>query len=113
MAKKVVETLVDDLDGGEAAETVRFGIDKADYEIDLSKENASALRDALAPYIRAARKVQTGGRRVRGSRRSAGARGGSNDTAAIREWAKAHGYKISDRGRVPAEIAEEYHKARG
>lgn len=113
MAKKVVETLIDDLDGGEAAETVRFGLDKTDYEIDLSKENAAALREALAPYVGAARKT-TPGRRSRGARRATvAARTNGSETAIMREWAKAQGYKVSDRGRVPTEIADEYRKAQG
>jgi Lsr2 len=108
MAQKVQVTLVDDMDGTEAEETVRFSVDRVDYEIDLSKKNAAALRDALAPYVGAARRV--GGRRAGGARRG---RSAGNGTAAIRDWAKAKGYKVSDRGRVPANIVEEYNKAHG
>jgi Lsr2 len=106
MAQKVQVTLVDDLDGTEAEETVRFSIDRVDYEVDLSKKNAAALRDTLSPYVGAARRV--GGRRG-GTRRGRAA----DSTSAIRDWAKAKGYKVSDRGRVPANIVEEYHKAHG
>ncbi len=104
MARKVQYLLVDDLDGGEADETVSFALDGTSYEIDLSKENAKALRDALAPYIASARRA--GGRRGRGR----GGRGGgrTSDTAAIREWARSQGMKISDRGRIPADIIEKY-----
>lgn len=107
MAQKVQVTLVDDLDGSEAEETVRFSLDRVDYEIDLSKKNAAKLRDALAQYVGAARRL--GGRRASGGARRG--RTGGNGTAAIRDWAKGKGYKISDRGRVPANIVEEYNKA--
>lgn len=107
MAQKVQVTLVDDLDGSEAEETVRFSLDRVDYEIDLSKKNAAKLRDALAQYVGAARRL--GGRRASGGARRG--RTGGNGTAAIRDWAKSKGYKVSDRGRVPANIVEEYNKA--
>ena len=104
MARKVQYLLVDDLDGGEAVETVSFALDGTSYEIDLSKEHAKALRDALATYVASARRA--GGRRGRGR----GGRGGgrASDTAAIREWARSQGMKISDRGRIPADIIEKY-----
>jgi hypothetical protein len=104
VARKVQYLLVDDVDGGEAEETVSFGLDGTSYEIDLSKKNAKALRDALAPYVSSARRA--GGRRARGR----GGRGGgrASDTAAIREWARSQGMKISDRGRIPADIIEKY-----
>ena len=114
MAQKVQVLLVDDLDGGEAAETVSFGLDGTSYEIDLSKRNADALRDALAKYVGGARKIG----------RAAAARGGSSrsrpggsvaidrdQAAAIRSWAKKQGLKVSDRGRIPANIIEQYNAA--
>jgi len=103
MAQKVQILLVDDLDGGEAEETVRFGLDGVDYEIDLSAKNAGALRDSLAKYVAEARRV---GVRRRTGRKTAG--GGSTDASTIREWAKANGWQVSDRGRVSAEIREAY-----
>lgn len=103
MAKKVQYLLVDDLDGGEAEETVSFALDGVAYEIDLSSKNAQALRDSLATYVGSARR--TGGRR--GGRGRGRGRSGS-ETAAIREWARAQGMKISDRGRIPADIIEKY-----
>lgn len=108
MAQKVQVILVDDIDGGEADETVTFSLDGVAYEIDLSSENAEKLRNAVAPYVGAARRV--GGRAVRGRGRRAGARGGTS-TSAIREWAKQKGLKVSDRGRIPAEIVEQYEAA--
>jgi hypothetical protein len=108
MARKVQYLLVDDLDGGGADETVNFGLDGVSYEIDLSTKHAGALRDALAEYVASARKV--GGRRGRGRGR-AGGRG--QDTAAIREWARSQGLKVSDRGRIPADIIAKYEAANG
>ncbi|MEU3355908.1 Lsr2 family protein [Streptomyces sp. NPDC037389] len=110
MAQKVQVLLVDDLDGGEADETVTFALDGKSYEIDLTTGNADKLREALADYVKAARR--TGGRAsaARGKGRVATAVG-SPDTAKIRAWAKENGYNVNDRGRVPAEIREAYEKA--
>ena len=111
--------LVDDLDGEAADETVEFGIDGKNYEIDLSKENAGRLRDVLADFVGAARRA--GGRRRGNSAgtSSAGAAGSAprgrsaidrEQNQAIREWARKQGMKVSDRGRIPAEVLEAYHK---
>jgi len=113
MAQKVTVTLVDDLDGGIAEETVEFGIDGVSYEIDLSGGNAGKLRESLADFVSNARKA--GGRRrgSGGSRRAAGGGRASVDreqNAAIREWARKNGYNVSDRGRIPAEVLDAYHK---
>jgi len=104
MAHRVQVVLEDDFDGGNAEETVAFGLDGAEYEIDLSKDNAASLRSAVAPWVAHARK--TGGRRKRGAR-SAG------DTSApeIRAWAQAHGHDVSSRGRVASRVKEAYEKA--
>ncbi|GAA2791194.1 Lsr2 family protein [Saccharopolyspora taberi] len=116
MAQKVTVTLVDDLDGGQADETVEFGLDGVSYQIDLSNENATELRDALANYVSSARRA--GGRKKPGPRPGAGraAAGGSTSAdreqnQAIREWARKRGLKVSDRGRIPADIVDQYHKA--
>jgi hypothetical protein len=114
MAQKVTVTLVDDLDGGTAEETVEFGIDGVAYEIDLSGGNALKLRDSLADFVSKARKA--GGRRSKTAgppRRSTGGGRASVDreqNAAIREWARKNGYNVSDRGRIPAEVLDAYHK---
>lgn len=108
MAQKVQVILTDDVDGGEADETVLFGLDGKSYEIDLSEKNAKKLRDALATY-------KEKGRRSRGQRKATAASshsGRNPDTAKIREWAKEQGYDISERGRVPHEIQEAYAKAK-
>jgi hypothetical protein len=118
VAQKVQVLLVDDIDGGEAAETVSFSLDGSAYEIDLSKRNADSLRDALAQYVGAARKVgRSGSTRSGGSSRSRASSSGGNaaidrdQAAAIRSWAKKQGLKVSDRGRIPANIIEQYNQA--
>ncbi|AKH83830.1 hypothetical protein AA958_18260 [Streptomyces sp. CNQ-509] len=108
MAQKVQVLLVDDLDGGEADETVTFALDGKSYEIDLTTANAEKLRSALEQYVKSGRR--TGGR---ATKRSRGGASGSQDTAKIRAWAKEQGYEVSERGRVPANIREAYEKANG
>ncbi len=112
MAQKVQTLLIDDLDSGEADGTVRFGLDSAEYEIDLSADNAEALRKALAPYVSAARRAPGSAvrRPGRGGRR-AGAAG--PDPTAVREWAKTQGIEVKDRGRVPAELVVKFQAATG
>lgn len=105
MAQRVHVVLVDDIDGGDAAETVSFALDGVDYEIDLSEPHAGQLREALAPYIGHARR--TGGRRRAGQRGgSAAAKGPS--AAEIRDWARENGWDVPARGRVSAEVREAY-----
>jgi hypothetical protein len=106
MAQKIQTLLVDDIDGSEAEGTVRFGLDGAEYEIDLSAEHALALRDALAQYAAAARRSRANGRRPARSGRSAPA-GGLN-AADVREWARAQDIEIKDRGRIPAEVVTRF-----
>jgi len=107
MAQKIKVLLIDDVDGTDAVETISFGLDGVQYEIDLSEENAAKLRDDMAHWIGHARR--SGGRR-RTSRSSGGSRS-SSDAAKIRTWAREQGYQVSDRGRVPAEIREAYERA--
>jgi hypothetical protein len=108
MAQRVNIVLVDDLDGGDATETVSFAIDGATYEIDLSDKNASKLRDALAPYLGHARKV-SGGRR--GPRKAAASASLGPSPRLVRDWARSNGYEVSDRGRVPADVIAAYEAA--
>jgi len=115
MAQKVQVLLVDDLDGGEATETVSFSLDGTSYEIDLSAKNAEELRDAFAKYVGVARKASrsggsTGGRAASGRSRSSTAMD-RDQAAAIRSWAKKQGLKVSDRGRIPATIIEQYNQS--
>ncbi|MEY9214758.1 Lsr2 family protein [Thermobifida halotolerans] len=108
MAQKVQVLLVDDLDGGEAEETVSFGIDGSSYEIDLSGDNAARLRAALAPFVEAARKAPSKRNATRGKQRSTPSR---ERSAEIRAWAKAAGKQVNERGRIPQSIMDEYHAA--
>jgi len=108
VAQKIQTLFIDDLDGSEADGTVRFGLDGAEYEIDLNAEHAQALREALARYVRAARRAGGGARPGRGGRRAA--RGGLKSTE-VREWAKAQGIEVKDRGRVPAELVGRFKAA--
>jgi hypothetical protein len=107
MAQRVQVLLVDDIDGGDAAETVTFAIDGVTYEIDLSVDNAAQLRGAIGRWVANARRVS--GRSQRGTARRTG--GGGNDTARVRAWARSNGYQVSDRGRIPQEIRQAYEQA--
>jgi hypothetical protein len=114
MAQQTTVRFIDDLDGSDASGTFDFSIDGRQYQIDLSDENATKLRDALAPYIGAARKA--GGRgRGRAPRQTAVAekssRSNRDETAAIREWARANGHKVNDRGRISKSVMEAYQAA--
>jgi nucleoid-associated protein Lsr2 len=106
MAQQTTVTLTDDLDGGKAAETVSFGIDGRVYEIDLSKKNAAALRKALGEYTASARRVRAGRAAVKLANTP-----DRVDAKAVREWAQEQGIAVSARGRVPAEIVEQYQMA--
>ena len=103
MAQRVSVELEDDLDGGPADETLRFGLGGSEYEIELSKKNASKFRRQIAPYIEHARKAGRGQRRR--PARTASSRERSGD---IRAWAKDHGIAVSERGRIPASVVEQY-----
>ena len=119
MATMTTVTLVDDLDGSEAIESVSFALDGASYEIDLNEKNARKMRDSLAGYVSNARRVD-GGRR--GGGRAAKARTGRTSrgprtapdreqTAAIREWARANGHEVSERGRLSANVLAAFEAA--
>lgn len=114
--KKTV--LVDDIDGGEAEETVKFALDGDHYEVDLSSGNAERLRTVLAPYRKVARptrlrngtpKNETPASPIR-SRRPAKrqAKGSVPSPAEIRSWAAEKGIKVSATGRIPKSTVEQY-----
>jgi hypothetical protein len=118
MARKTIVTLVDDLTGETAEDisTVEFAVDSMTYELDLTDENSAKLRDALSPYARAGRKI--GGRRRCGTRpgrtiSSTGSAAGYNREAlkSIRAWAKQNGHRVSDRGRLSAEVLQAWQTA--
>ena len=107
MAQRTVIKLVDDLDNKEiehGGQTVSFSYNGVQYEIDLREKNAKKFDDALAPFVAAARR--TGGRHVRGSKST-----GAVDTKAVRAWAKSNNIEISSRGRIPAEVVDQYRAA--
>jgi hypothetical protein len=108
MAQRIQTLLIDDLDGGEAAGTVRFGLDGTEYEIDLSAAHSDELRKALGQYLAHARRS---GGRARNAARTR--RGGAVDSAKVRDWAKGQGIEVKDRGRVPADVVEQYQTAAG
>ena len=107
MAQKVHIVLEDDLDGSDATQTVSFGLDGTSYEIDLNDEHASAIREALAPYVGHARKA-TG---VRRGRRSQPAAAGGHSAKEIRDWARSNNHKVPERGRIPADVREAFEAA--
>ena len=114
MAREVIEKLIDDLDGSEAAETVAFGLDGTTYEIDLNNRNAAALRKVLEPYVKAARK----GRSAGGRRQTAPAATGRKaqrdyDIVQLREWAGSTGVDVPARGRIPQAVVDQYKAAGG
>ena len=106
MAQKTQIILVDDIDGSEATQSVTFALDGVTYEIDLNDDHAAALRETVEEWTVKARRVS--GRRTR---RRAGAARTSSDTQKVREWARANGYEVSDRGRIPASVREAYDAA--
>ena len=111
MAQKVQTLFVDDIDGSAAEGTIRFGLDGTDYEIDQNTEHVQALRDTLAPEIGAARRASGAARRPARGGRKASANG--VNTTEVREWAKAQGMDVKDRGRVPAELVVKFTAATG
>jgi len=111
VAKQTTVTLIDDLDGSPADEQVEFAVDGKSYAIDLSSANGAKLRDALAPFVSAARRAAGGGRRSSGAGGPATSRPtvDREQNQAIREWAQRQGMKISERGRIPSNVLEAYH----
>jgi hypothetical protein len=107
MAQQTQTLFIDDIDGGPAEGTVRFGLDGTDYEIDLSTAHSEELHKVLAGYVTHARKAAVTARRGHRGRRGADVL----DTRKVREWAKGQGIDIKERGRVPAEVIEKYKAA--
>ena len=111
MAQKIQTLFIDDLDGSAAEGTVRFGLDGTEYEIDLNDEHVRELRGALARYVGAARRA--GGAARLPARTGRRAPAGGLNTTEVREWAKAQGIEVKDRGRVPAELVVQFKAATG
>ena len=118
MAKRVTIEILDDTNGSPAEQTVPFGLDGVAYEIDLSTTNANALREALAPYVAAARR--TGGRRIKvavgqptdSTKQEPEPRTNYTATHDIRTWARENGYEVADQGRISKTVIEAYHSSR-
>src|SRR3712207_5208152 len=108
MATKTQVVLVDDLTGEPADTTVRFALDKTEYEIDLSDENAAEMREGLSRYVDAARKVTGGG--PPGAQETKPAYAGY-DPAAVRAWAAGQGIEVNARGRIRADVVKEFRAA--
>lgn len=108
MAKRTEVRLVDDLDGSDGSETVRFGIDGTGYEIDLGEVNAAKLRDVLAPFVAAGRRLGGGSARRPSAAAPAAPGPKRADAGEAREWLVANGYEVKDRGRLPAELVAAY-----
>lgn len=115
MAKRTIHMLVDDIDGGDAEETVTFALDGVQYEIDLSEKNAAKLRDSLARFVAAATKLGRGGINPvrREGRRGAAPVANRDQNKAIREWAQAKGIPVSDRGRIKQDIVDQFNAEAG
>ena len=105
MAQKIQTLFIDDLDGTAAEGTVRFGLDGTEYEIDLNAGHAKELRDALARYVDAARRVGNARRPARSGP------AGDLNAVEVREWARAQGIEVKDRGRVPADLVVKFRAA--
>ncbi len=103
MARNVKVVLIDDIDGGDATQTINFSLDGLSYEIGLSDAHAKQLRDAFAEWV-------GHGRRITG-RRTTTRRAGSSDAAKIRAWAKVNGRQVPQGGRIPNEIRQAYEAA--
>lgn len=110
MAKKVKTILIDDIDGSDAAETVTFGLDNVNYEIDLNETHAGELRDSLARWIKSGRKVS--GRRRRGTAPAVNSEIRELNRR-VRAWASEKGISVNDRGRVPQKLIDQYRAATG
>jgi len=111
MAQKIQTLFIDDLDGSQAEGTVRFALDGTHYEIDLNAVHVKELRTTLARYTGAGRKVTGSARRPARNADKAAANGFS--TTEIRDWAKANGVDIKERGRVPADVIARFRAATG
>jgi hypothetical protein len=111
MAQKVQILLTCDLDEEDvaAAETVTFSYDGNSYAFELCEEHLEEFSNTMQGYIAAARRADGPGRRARaaGTPRGSG-RAPKEDLAPVREWARANGYRVSDRGRIPGEVRDAY-----
>lgn len=107
--KQHIERLVDDLTGGDASETLTYVVDGQGFEMDLNDDNARAFRDAVAPWVAVSRPISGAAVTVAtATRRASSSRPRSDDSAAIREWARRNGHAVNERGRIPKDVREAY-----
>jgi hypothetical protein len=104
VATRILTTLQDDIDGSTATETVRFGLDGVEWEIDLSERNANRLRNSLSDFM-------AHGRKVGGKRMTKPTPSNHIDNHAVRKWAEANGIEVHPRGRIPSDVLERYEAA--
>lgn len=109
MVQRVQIQLIDDLNGEEADETIRFGLDGTEYEIDLTTENASTFRSVVSEYTQKARKASGGRARRRAQRETLSSK--REDVQRIRKWAQDNGHNPSARGRISQSIVDAYNEA--
>lgn len=113
MAQKTQVILLDDLDGEEftQGETVSFGLDGTEYEIDLNAQHSAELRETLKVYVEHARKVT--GRGIPRQRRGSRTKADRLDTRVIRQWAADSGIELANRGRIPGHVIDQYEASGG
>jgi Lsr2 len=112
MAQKVVTTLIDDMDGSEAADTITIGYKGYTYELDLSEKNLAKLEKAVGPFVQAGRRVGRVGGASRATREPVSKRVPSDSTT-VRAWAHANGVDVPTRGRIPNAVREKFEAAQG
>jgi hypothetical protein len=110
VAARTVVHLIDDVDGGEADETVNFSLDGVEYAIDLSAGNADGLRKALAEFVSVARRT---GKLAKAGKTQVKPGGDRAQNQAIREWARRNGHQVSERGRIPSDLIAQFQAANG
>jgi Lsr2 len=111
VAQRIETVFIDDLDGSEANTTIRFGLDGAEFEIDLNTAHADEFRKTAEQYMEAGRKVSGGARRTARSSARRGAASSGPSSSEVRDWAKGHGYDVKERGRIPAELVVKFQAA--
>jgi hypothetical protein len=109
MAKQTTVTITDDIDGSGSAKEFSFSLNGRTWVIDLNAKNRAALEKALKPYIAKATEQRGSGRRGKAIRKSS--RSKSRDLGAVREWARANGHSVSDRGRISTDIQQAFDAA--
>lgn len=121
MGQRIEVVLTCDLHDGEvpADETVSFAVDGTTYAFELCADHLREFRDTMGRYVAAARRAdqpRRGRRRAAEggapARKAAGGRG-ATDLSEVRAWARSQGYKVSDRGRISAEVQDAYEAATG